>query len=151
MVLLLSLLSFLPCEYTVPSFLSILAFLAISSCISYCNVSVAILLTTAGCWGQCFFSFVGSSAPCPRCTPGMRSYTQVTVAQFLYIPKRYVTVRANNGRFSSQIVTKSSLLKFPNCTTFSLIWDIMIPIVWFLHVCWQEIDGLLLPSQGTFR
>ena len=73
----------------------------------------------------------------------MRSYTQVTVAQFLYVPKLYVTVRANNRRFSSQIVTKSSLLEFPNCTTFSLIWDIMIPIVWFVHVCWQEIDDLL--------
>ena len=92
---------------------------------------------------------VGSSAPCPRCTPGMRSYMQVTVAQFLYVPKLYVTVRANNVRFSSQIVTKPSPLEFPNCTT--LIWDIMIPIVWFLHFCWQEIDGLLLPSKGTFH
>ena len=54
-------------------------------------------------------------------------------------------VRAINEHFSNR------QLEFPNCTTFSLIWDIMIPIVWFLHFYWQEIDCLLLPSQGTFR
>ena len=133
-----------------PSFLSFVAFSAISSCITYCNVSVANLLTTAGCGGNASsFELCGVNCPCPCCNPGMRSYVQLTVAQFLCVPNLYVTVRANNGRFSSQIVTKPSPLKFSNCTT--LIWDIMIPIVWYLYFCWQEIDGLLLPSQGTFH
>ena len=119
MVLLLRL-SWFSCEYIVPSFLSILAFPAISSCISYCNVSVGILLTTGSCGSNDpFFETCGVRCPLPPLHPW---YTQLhavkTLAKFLYVPNLDVTARANNRRFSSQILNKPSPLEFPNCTTF---------------------------------